>query len=131
MSVKERIKKFIKYKGIPVRKFESICGFSYGYIANIRVSIQPDKVMRIAEHFPELNTGWLLTGEGEMLKSEKKQIELQEPEKQCLNSDYKRLLNTIYGLSETLNRLSRENEQLRNELKEYKKGTFHQQDDSK
>ena len=41
MSVKERLKEFINYKGISVRSFEAKCGFSYGYIANMRVSMQP------------------------------------------------------------------------------------------
>lgn len=53
-----------------IRKFELTCGLSLGYINNIRVSIQPDKVTRIADNFPDLSTGWLLTGEGEMLKKE-------------------------------------------------------------
>ena len=69
MSVKERLKEFINYKGISVRSFEAKCGFSYGYIANMRVSMQPEKVTSIAERYPELNTGWLLTGEGDMLKN--------------------------------------------------------------
>lgn len=69
-TVKERLKGFIEYKGISVRSFESTCGLSYGYVGNMRQSIQPDKVKNIAHHFPELNTGWLLTGEGEMLKTE-------------------------------------------------------------
>ena len=51
-----------------VRSFEKVCGLSYGYINNMRVSMQPDKVENIAMHFPDLNTGWLLTGEGTMLK---------------------------------------------------------------
>lgn len=68
MSVKERIGLFIKYKNISVRKFELTCGLSLGYINNMRVSMQPDKVTRIASNYPELNTGWLMTGEGEMLK---------------------------------------------------------------
>jgi len=67
MSVKERLVAFIKFKNISVRKFENTCGLSYGYVNNMRVSIQPDKVTNIAKQFPELNTGWLLTGEGEML----------------------------------------------------------------
>jgi hypothetical protein len=71
MSVKERLKKFIEYKDLSVRKFESMVGLSYGYVNNMRVSIQPDKVMNIANVFPELNTGWLMTGEGEMLKSDR------------------------------------------------------------
>lgn len=69
MSVKERLKEFINYKGISVRSFEAKCGFSYGYIANMRVSMQPEKVTSIAERYPELNTGWLLTGEGDTVSS--------------------------------------------------------------
>lgn len=69
MTVKERLKQFITYKGISVRSFERDCGLSYGYVNNMRVSIQPDKITSIASQFPELNTGWLLTGEGEMLRN--------------------------------------------------------------
>lgn len=69
MSVKERLKQFIEYKHMSERKFCSVVGLSSTYISTMRVSIQPDKVLMIAKHFPELNTGWLLTGEGEMLKS--------------------------------------------------------------
>lgn len=73
MSVKERVTEFIKYKKLSVRKFESLCGLSFGYINNMRVSIQPGKITNIARQFPELNTGWLLTGEGEMLKTLKEE----------------------------------------------------------
>ena len=67
-AVKERLKEFIEYKGISIRSFESTCGLSYGYVGNMRQSIQPDKVTKIAHCFPDLNTGWLLSGEGSMLK---------------------------------------------------------------
>lgn len=69
-TVKERLKEFIKLKKISVNKFEQACGLSTGYVGNIRVSIQPDKIKSIAHIFPDLNTGWLLTGEGEMLKEQ-------------------------------------------------------------
>lgn len=69
-TVKERLKEFIEYKGISIRSFESTCGLSYGYVGNMRQSIQPDKVTKIAHCFPDLNTGWLLSGEGEMLKTD-------------------------------------------------------------
>lgn len=69
MSVKKRLKEFIKYKGISVRSFEIKCGLSNSYISNMRVSIQPEKISCIAEQFPELNMGWLMTGEGEMIKT--------------------------------------------------------------
>ena len=67
-SVKERLKSYIKFKNISVRSFESTCGFSYGFVGNMRNSMQPDKILRISHCFPDLNTGWLITGEGEMLK---------------------------------------------------------------
>ncbi len=67
MSVKERLIQFIKYKNIGQSAFEKIVGLSNGYVNNIRKSIQPDKVQRIALKYPDLNTGWLMTGNGEML----------------------------------------------------------------
>ncbi len=60
------------------------CNLS-GYVNNIRVSIQPDKITSIALHFPELNTGWLLTGEGEMLKSNFTQSDVRNIDTQNMN----------------------------------------------
>ena len=61
MSVKERLKEFIKYKKISERKFCLAAGLTVTYVNNIRVSIQPDKIKSIAVAFPELNTGWMQT----------------------------------------------------------------------
>lgn len=66
-TVKERLIQFLAYKKIGQKKFAEMCGLSAGYVNAIRKSIQPDKISRIAMQFPELNTGWLLTGNGEML----------------------------------------------------------------
>lgn len=68
-SVKERLLAFIKQQGISVNAFEKKCGLSTGYVANMRKSISPDKVMNIIQNFPELNAAWLFTGDGEMLKT--------------------------------------------------------------
>lgn len=65
--VKDRLISFIEYKGLSKNKFEQICGFSKRYVSNISVSLQPDKIERISLNFPDLNIGWLLTGEGEMI----------------------------------------------------------------
>lgn len=67
-TVKDRLLHFIKYKGLSKNRFEETCGFSKRYVSNISQSIQPDKIKKISLNFPELNVGWLLTGEGEMLK---------------------------------------------------------------
>ena len=69
-TVKERLIKFLKYENIGQVKFADTIGVSSGFVANIRKSIQPDKIKKIAKYYPNLNTGWLLTGEGEMLKSD-------------------------------------------------------------
>lgn len=68
-TVKERLKTFIDHKNMSVRAFEAACGLSYGFVGNMRNSMQPDKVTKITHCFPDLNPGWLMTGEGEMLKS--------------------------------------------------------------
>jgi len=66
-TVKERLISYLEYKCISKRKFEMLIGVSNGYINNMRKSVQPDKIESITLNFPDLNTGWLLTGNGEML----------------------------------------------------------------
>lgn len=44
----------------------------------MRKSIQPDKISNIAAVYPDLNTGWLLTGEGEMLRTTGQKQELSK-----------------------------------------------------
>jgi len=71
MSVKERIIKYIKEKKLSNRSFSLSIGMSENYITNIRNSIQPDIINKIAVHYPDINIGWLMSGEGEMLKNNK------------------------------------------------------------
>ena len=67
-TIKERLIAFIAYLNIGQGKFEKNCGLANAYVANIRKSITPEKLQQIAQCYPELNTGWLMTGEGEMLR---------------------------------------------------------------
>lgn len=68
MCIKERFHEFIEYKGMSRRKFQESIGVSNSYIQNLSNSISTDVLHRIEEAYPELNTGWLLRNEGEMLK---------------------------------------------------------------
>lgn len=68
-TAKERLIEFIKTKGIGQTKFEKICGLSNGYINSLRKAPSYEKVQIIIGSFPDLNPEWLLTGEGEMLRS--------------------------------------------------------------
>lgn len=69
-SVKSRLKEFARFKGMPIYKFESLCGMSQGYVSNIRQSISPNFIQKIISVFPDLNVSWLITGNGEMLLSD-------------------------------------------------------------
>lgn len=68
MTVKERIKEFVKFKKISMREFCRKVGVSSTYVSSMRTSVQPDKLLRIAQAYPELNTDWLMTGEGDMVR---------------------------------------------------------------
>lgn len=69
-TIKELLIAFISYLHLGQGKFEKECGLANGYVNNIRKSITPEKLQQIALRYPELNTGWLMTGEGEMLRPE-------------------------------------------------------------
>lgn len=43
---------------------------STGYINNISKGIGSEKLLNISEKYPQLNTSWLINGEGEMLRSQ-------------------------------------------------------------
>lgn len=67
-TIKQRLMLFIEHLGISMNAFERECGLGKRYVANIRKSIQPDTLEKIALTYPQLNKGWLMTGEGTMLK---------------------------------------------------------------
>ena len=69
-TVKERLVAFIEFKGLSKNKFETICGLSRRYVSNISKSMQPEVVKKISLNFPELDMGWVMTGDGKMLKEE-------------------------------------------------------------
>lgn len=69
MSVKERIKVFCKAEGITVSAFENSIGASNGYVNAITKSIGIDRLNLILEKYSNINIEWLLTGKGEMLKT--------------------------------------------------------------
>lgn len=70
MSVKERLLCFINSENISVREFERRCSLANGYVKGIKHSVLPAKMQSISLQYPTLNTSWLMTGEGEMLKSD-------------------------------------------------------------
>ena len=73
-NVKERLIFFIESQGLSKNAFEAIVGLSKRYVSNIVSSVSTTTVEKIADKFPHLNTAWLLTGEGEMLKNSQEEV---------------------------------------------------------
>lgn len=74
MSVSGRIRIFIASKGIHVSDFERICGLSNGAVSKMGNGTRRSTIDKISTAFPDLNKYWLMTGEGDMLKSRKSQV---------------------------------------------------------
>lgn len=66
---KERLKTFITSLNLTNSAFEKSLGLSNGYINSMRKGLGYDKLEQLSNLYTDLNMGWLLTGEGEMLKS--------------------------------------------------------------
>lgn len=107
MSVKDRIKIFIKSQKIKQNVFEESINASNGYINSISKSIGIDKLNAIIEKYPILNIEWLLTGKGEMLRGD-------QPKREENKTDNGLKDKIIYLLEQ-------ENERLKTELEEVKR----------
>ena len=80
MTIKEKIQKYIDYKGISVYRLEAEAGLSKGYWGKTK-SISADIAMKISRVYGDMSTEWLLRDKGEMIKNaerEQKTIEISE-----------------------------------------------------
>lgn len=66
-NLKERLLQFIDYKGIKVQSFERAVGLSNASVAKMGNNTRRSTIDKISNTYPDLNTNWLLTGEGKML----------------------------------------------------------------
>ena len=66
-NLQERLKQFIHIQKISELSFETRCGLSVGAVSKMSDKTYARTLNRIAIAFPQLNIGWLKTGEGEML----------------------------------------------------------------
>ena len=70
----ERIKEYIDFKGITVAAFERSVGMSNASFSKSlknKGAIGTDKLENILSIYSDISPEWLLTGEGEMLKSKR------------------------------------------------------------
>jgi hypothetical protein len=67
--MKERLVQFLAHLGMGQTKFEEKVGLSRGFVNSLKDNLTIRTLAKIETAYPELNTEWLKTGEGEMLKS--------------------------------------------------------------
>jgi len=75
MSISKRIKSIIDHYDISVRSFEKSIGASNNSIQTTikrNADIKSATINKILQVYPDINPDWLLTGTGDMLKSEQK-----------------------------------------------------------
>lgn len=60
---------YIKATNKSIYSFERGAGLSVGYLRQLRKEPSREKIKSIILAYPDLNEGWLLTGEGEMLNA--------------------------------------------------------------
>lgn len=97
---KERLKTFISSINLTNAAFEKSLGLSNGYINSMRKGLGYDRLEQISNLYTDLNMGWLLTGEGEMLKS-------STPKEESSPITNERLLSIIESQQRTIENLSR------------------------
>lgn len=72
-KILDRVVVFAEYLNISLRSFSLSIGASAGYLHRLKTSgsnIGGDYIEKIIESYPQLNSIWLVTGEGQMIKKE-------------------------------------------------------------
>lgn len=73
MTVAERIKEFLKFKGISVNSFSRKLVMSQTTLNrqfNGTVTLSVETVKAVLDYFPDMSAEWLMRGIGQMIKSD-------------------------------------------------------------
>jgi len=85
MGSTERVREYLDYKGITKYKFCNDLGFSNKFLDNSS-NMGTDKACKILHHYPDINSEWLLTGNGEMLKENNTDIIIMNSDRKTMDS---------------------------------------------
>lgn len=108
MTLKERIEEYCKYAKIRISAFERRAGLSNGYFNQVKKEPSPSKLSQIEEAFPDLNTDWMLTEKGSMLKTTDQSVSQGGDDAILSDAD----LNNSSTMKKLLESLLRQNEEL-------------------
>ena len=85
MGSTERVREYLDYKGITKYKFCNDLGFSNKFLDNSS-NMGTDKACKILHHYPEINSEWLLTGNGSMIKEDNSSVMIMNSDRKTVDS---------------------------------------------
>lgn len=85
MGSTERVREYLDYKGITKYKFCNDLGFSNKFLDNSS-NMGTDKACKILHYYPDLNSEWLLTGNGPMIKEENTSVVIMNSDRKTVDS---------------------------------------------
>lgn len=85
MGSTERMREYLDYKGITKYKFCNDLGFSNKFLDNSS-NMGTDKACKILHYYPEINSEWLLTGNGSMIKEDNTNIVIMNNDRRTIDS---------------------------------------------
>ncbi len=68
-NISSRLKKYIGFRNISIRAFEKSLKWGNSTVNNLKDKISTDKMLELKDNYPELNLGWLTSGQGTMTVS--------------------------------------------------------------
>lgn len=113
--IRDRILKYIAYRGISRYRFYKMTGLSNGFLDK-EGAINSDNCEKICAIFPDMDPEWLLLGNGNMLRSSGASTSKKGSAQEHLplqDSSVEILLNKIVELTSENTLLKKENEGLR------------------
>lgn len=81
-EIKDRLTKFLEYKGYGQLKFENTAGLGRGFVNKVGFNINAKSLEKIAKAYPELNIDWLRSGHGSMLNKGESEGTLYTPKEE-------------------------------------------------
>ncbi|BDU25115.1 MULTISPECIES: S24 family peptidase [unclassified Flavobacterium] len=84
MGSTERMREYLDYKGISKYKFCNDLGFSNKFLDNSS-NMGTDKACKILHYYPEINSEWLLTGNGPMIKEENTSVMIMNNDRKTVD----------------------------------------------
>lgn len=117
-TIKERVIKIAKHKGLTQSGLERECNLSNGYIRNIRATPSQKIIDRILKRFPDISLRWLLNGVGDMCcgvpdEQLEREIEEETGRVQSIGDNSNHNTQTM-----TDSAIAKENEMLRKSIEE-------------